>query len=82
MRPIGLSVSLDRPATAAQDAARFPTFVDPDQLDELVAARLIRRHDPFGPQVLQHPVVRIVGRADVGDRGQRCSSPATVIASP
>src|SRR5438105_214213 len=45
-------------------------LVDPHELNELVAARLVRRHDALGPQVLQHPVVGIVWRSDPGQSRQ------------
>ena len=51
-------------------ARRRADFVDSDQLDQLVAARLVRRNDPLGPQVLQHALVGVVGR----DRRRRCRS--------
>src|SRR3954467_14071180 len=46
---------LERPGTLL--AARRTHFVDPNQLDDLVAARLIGRNDPFCAEVLQHPLV-------------------------
>ena len=60
---------------------RRADLVDPDHLDQLVAARLIGRDDSLGPQVLQHPLVAVVGRADIGDaRSARPRGPASVIA--
>src|ERR1051325_4331046 len=44
-------------------------FVQPHELDEFVPLRLVRRDDAFGPQVLKHPFVGVVRRADFG-----CSS--------
>src|SRR4051812_16459203 len=51
-------------------AAGRTDFVDADQLDYLVSTCLVRRNDPFGPKVLQHPLIPVIGRADVGNRGQ------------
>ena len=44
-------------------------FVDTHQLDELVAACLIRRDDAFSSHVLEHPIVRIVGVAHLWTPG-------------
>jgi len=40
-------------------------FVDAYELDEFIPARLIRRHNALGPEVLQHPFVGVVGGANV-----------------
>src|ERR1051325_3913920 len=45
-------------------------FVDSNELDELVAFRLVRGDDAFRLQVLQHVFVGVIGRADLGRIGQ------------
>src|SRR5262245_49823631 len=57
--------------SAALLPPRSADLVDADELDDLVPARLVRRHDPLRPQVLQHAPVAVIGRADIGDGSQR-----------
>ncbi len=44
-------------------------FIDTNQFHQLVPAGLVRRDDPFGPQVLQHPLVAVVRLTNIGDGG-------------
>src|SRR5207244_12035301 len=60
-----------REPSGALGTPRGANFVPPPELDQLVAARLIGRDDSLGAQVLQHPLVGIVGGADLGNRRQR-----------
>src|SRR6185436_11070631 len=44
---------------------RRADLIDAEHLDELVAPGLIRRDDSLRTQVLQHPLVAVVGRTDL-----------------
>ena len=46
-------------------------FVDSHHLHQLRTASLIRRDDSSGPEVLQHAVVHVVGRADIAYRSEQ-----------
>ena len=75
------SVSVGSERRRPLGTPRRADLVDANHFDQLVAARLVRRDDPLGPQVLQHPLVAVVGRADAVDRRSAPPrGPASVIA--